>query len=159
MVVSCMTKNCPSIYMQLHNCCTSCAGNAMGYIRMIRSGGLHCCSNAIRSVNCCPSLTQTIPKGDDIVTLYCFAIRFVPDLDDIVCFEDLMKEEDASAMPEETVSAARWVGGWVWVCVCVWMYGCVYVFVCGCWCVCGGVYVCVCVCVCWPLRIAASPRS
>ena len=24
------------------------AGNAMGYIRMIRSGGLHCCSNAIR---------------------------------------------------------------------------------------------------------------
>lgn len=23
-------------------------GNAMGYIRMIRSGGLHCCSNAIR---------------------------------------------------------------------------------------------------------------
>ena len=27
------------------------AGNAMGYIRMIRSGGLHCCSNAIRSVN------------------------------------------------------------------------------------------------------------
>ena len=28
------------------------AGNAMGYIRMIRSGGLHCCSNAIRSVDC-----------------------------------------------------------------------------------------------------------
>ena len=24
------------------------SGNAMGYIRMIRSGGLHCCSNAIR---------------------------------------------------------------------------------------------------------------
>ena len=23
-------------------------GNAMGYVRMIRSGGLHCCSNAIR---------------------------------------------------------------------------------------------------------------
>jgi len=28
------------------------AGNAMGYIRMIRSGGLHCCSNAIRFVLC-----------------------------------------------------------------------------------------------------------
>ena len=27
-----------------------CLGNAMGYIRMIRSGGLHCCSNAIRYV-------------------------------------------------------------------------------------------------------------
>lgn len=23
-------------------------GNAMGYVRMIRSGGLHCCSSAIR---------------------------------------------------------------------------------------------------------------
>lgn len=28
--------------------CPSSVGNAMGYIRMIRSGGLHCCSNAIR---------------------------------------------------------------------------------------------------------------
>ena len=37
--------------------------------------------------------------------------RFVPDLDDIVCFEDLMKEEEqeASAMPDETVAAARFV--------------------------------------------------
>ena len=26
----------------------SSSGNAMGHIRMIRSGGLHCCSNAIR---------------------------------------------------------------------------------------------------------------
>ncbi|KAK3730652.1 hypothetical protein QZH41_008272, partial [Actinostola sp. cb2023] len=44
-------------------------GNAMGYIRMIRSGGLHCCSNAI---------------------------RFVPDLEDIVLFEELVKEEELS---------------------------------------------------------------
>ncbi|GFG31853.1 hypothetical protein Cfor_02661 [Coptotermes formosanus] len=44
-------------------------GNAMGYVRMIRSGGLHCCSNAI---------------------------CFVPDLEDIVCFEDLCKEEGLS---------------------------------------------------------------
>ena len=34
----------------------SSVGNAMGYIRMIRSGGLHCCSNAIRYnvVHSCP---------------------------------------------------------------------------------------------------------
>ncbi|MEE6480161.1 hypothetical protein FKM82_012478, partial [Ascaphus truei] len=52
-------------------------GNAMGYVRMIRSGGLHCCSNAI---------------------------RFVPDLEDIVNFEELVKEESLS---EETQKAAR----------------------------------------------------
>ncbi|XP_053318537.1 WASH complex subunit 4 isoform X2 [Spea bombifrons] len=52
-------------------------GNAMGYVRMIRSGGLHCCSNAI---------------------------RFVPDLEDIVNFEELVKEENLS---EETQKAAR----------------------------------------------------
>jgi hypothetical protein len=45
------------------------SGNAMGYVRMIRSGGLHCCSNAI---------------------------CFVPDLEDIVSFEDLCKEEGLS---------------------------------------------------------------
>lgn len=28
--------------------CVNFEGNAMGYIRMIRSGGLHCSSNAIR---------------------------------------------------------------------------------------------------------------
>lgn len=44
-------------------------GNAMGYIRMIRSGGLHCCSSAI---------------------------RFIPDLEDIVSFEELCKEEHLS---------------------------------------------------------------
>ncbi|XP_019624304.1 PREDICTED: WASH complex subunit SWIP-like [Branchiostoma belcheri] len=52
-------------------------GNAMGYVRMIRSGGLHCCSNAI---------------------------RFVPDLDDIVTFEDLVKDEGLS---EECQTSAR----------------------------------------------------
>jgi WASH complex subunit 7 len=41
----------------------------MGYIRMIRSGGLHCCSGAI---------------------------RFIPDLDDIVTFEELCKVESLS---------------------------------------------------------------
>lgn len=50
-------------------------GNAMGYVRMIRSGGLHCCSSAI---------------------------RFVPDLEDIVNFEELVKEEGLS---EETQKA------------------------------------------------------
>ncbi|XP_029457390.1 WASH complex subunit 4 isoform X2 [Rhinatrema bivittatum] len=52
-------------------------GNAMGYVRMIRSGGLHCCSNAI---------------------------RFVPDLEDIVNFEELVKEDGLS---EETQNSAR----------------------------------------------------
>eukprot|EP00051_Salpingoeca_urceolata_P019308 m.280544 g.280544 ORF g.280544 m.280544 type:complete len:1394 (+) comp19399_c4_seq16:109-4290(+) len=51
-------------------------GNAMGYIRMIRSGGLHCCSNAI---------------------------RFVPDLDDIVSFEEMVGEEN---LAPETKRAA-----------------------------------------------------
>jgi len=52
-------------------------GNAMGYVRMIRSGGLHCCSNAI---------------------------RFIPDLEDIVSFEDSCKEEGLAA---ETMSSAK----------------------------------------------------
>jgi WASH complex subunit 7 len=52
-------------------------GNAMGYVRMIRSGGLHCCSNAI---------------------------QFVPDLDDIEKFEDMVAEENLSA---ECQRAAR----------------------------------------------------
>ncbi|CAI9722200.1 Hypothetical predicted protein [Octopus vulgaris] len=45
-------------------------GNAMGYIRMIRSGGLHCCSNAI---------------------------RFIPDLEDIESFEELSAKEGLSS--------------------------------------------------------------
>ncbi|XP_053377942.1 WASH complex subunit 4-like isoform X3 [Mercenaria mercenaria] len=52
-------------------------GNAMGYIRMIRSGGLHCCSNAI---------------------------RFIPDLEDIENFEKLCQEEGLS---QECQTAAK----------------------------------------------------
>lgn len=48
----------------------------MGFVRMIRSGGIHCCSNAI---------------------------RFLPDLDDITCFYDLCEEEKLS---EQSVSGA-----------------------------------------------------
>lgn len=49
----------------------------MGYIRMIRSGGLRCCSNAI---------------------------RFVPDLDDIVNFEQYTVDAKLS---EQSVGAAK----------------------------------------------------
>jgi WASH complex subunit 7 len=52
-------------------------GNAMGYVRMIRSGGLHCCSDAI---------------------------RFVPDLEDIIPFEEWVSVEGLS---EETRTASR----------------------------------------------------
>ena len=51
-------------------------GNAMGYIRMIRSGGIHACANAI---------------------------RYVPDLDLIVNLKEVTKEE---GLPDETVTAA-----------------------------------------------------
>lgn len=54
-------------------------GNAMGYVRMIRSGGLHCCYKAI---------------------------RFVPDLDDIVNFEELCTEGDGLS-PECRAAARR----------------------------------------------------
>jgi len=54
-------------------------GNAMGYIRLIRSGGIHCIGNAT---------------------------RFIPDLDDIVSFEELTKEASLSG---ESVDAARCV--------------------------------------------------
>jgi len=49
----------------------------MGYVRMIRSGGLHCCSNAI---------------------------QFIPDLEDIDKFEDMVAEEQLSG---ECQRAAR----------------------------------------------------
>ncbi|XP_059091068.1 WASH complex subunit 4-like [Tigriopus californicus] len=52
-------------------------GNALGYVRMIRSGGLHFVSNAI---------------------------RFVPDLEDIPNFEELSKKEEMSS---ESIEAAR----------------------------------------------------
>ncbi|KAG8185393.1 hypothetical protein JTE90_018615 [Oedothorax gibbosus] len=51
-------------------------GNAMGFVRMIRSGGIHCCSNAI---------------------------RFIPDLDDIITFQELCQEEQLST---ETIAGA-----------------------------------------------------
>ena len=57
----------------------------MGYIRMIRSGGLHCCSRAI---------------------------RFIPDLDDIISFEECCRD---GQLPAETGSAARSVNA----CCCV----------------------------------------
>ena len=52
-------------------------GNAMGFVRMIRSGGINTCSRAI---------------------------EFVPDLDDIVSFEEQVKAE---SLPQETVEAAK----------------------------------------------------
>jgi len=51
----------------------------MGYVRMIRSGGLHCCSNAI---------------------------QFIPDLEDIEKFEEMVAEERLSG---ECQRAARWI--------------------------------------------------
>ncbi|XP_064632766.1 WASH complex subunit 4-like isoform X2 [Lineus longissimus] len=56
-------------YLDQFRLLVSQIGNAMGYIRMVRSGGLHCCSNAI---------------------------RFIPDLEDIIPFEELCKEENLS---------------------------------------------------------------
>jgi WASH complex subunit 7 len=53
-------------------------GNAMGYIRLIRSGGRNYVANAI---------------------------KFVPDLQDIVKFEELATKEN---LPAETVLAARY---------------------------------------------------
>lgn len=54
-------------------------GNAMGYIRMIRSGGLNFCSNSI---------------------------RFVPDLEDIITFEEFTNELK-SKMSEQTLTSAK----------------------------------------------------
>ena len=51
----------------------------MGYIRMIRSGGLNCCSSAI---------------------------RYVPDLEDIVSFEKMCEEVDLTG---DTLVSARFV--------------------------------------------------
>lgn len=56
-------------------------GNAMGYVRMIRSGGLNYCSNSI---------------------------RFVPDLDDIVTFEQYAGELK-QALSEQTNLAAKFL--------------------------------------------------
>ncbi len=54
-------------------------GNALGYVRMIRSGGLNYCSNTI---------------------------RFVPDLDDIVSFEQYSSELK-SKLSDQTVLASK----------------------------------------------------
>ena len=65
----------------------------MGYIRMLRSGGLNMCSNAI---------------------------RFVPDLEDIPNFADMLDDDGVS---EETKRAARCVAVclfvlWLPACLC-----------------------------------------
>ena len=62
----------------------------------------------------CNVLCTWINRFDVYVSaVFISAFRFVPDLDDIVSFEDLMKEEGADCMPEETVAAARCVRrGW-----------------------------------------------
>ena len=52
-------------------------GNALGYVRMIRSGGLHCLYNEL---------------------------RFIPDMDDKPLFEELVKSDQLSP---STVAAAR----------------------------------------------------
>lgn len=54
-------------------------GNALGYVRMIRSGGLNYCSNTI---------------------------RFVPDLEDIVSFEKYTNELKLK-LSDQTVIAAK----------------------------------------------------
>ncbi|CAF5005843.1 unnamed protein product, partial [Rotaria sp. Silwood1] len=52
-------------------------GNAMGYVRMIRSGGLNTCSSSI---------------------------RFVPDFENIISFEEYTRKAN---LPAETISASR----------------------------------------------------
>nr|KAF6498540.1 WASH complex subunit 4 [Rousettus aegyptiacus] len=86
-------------------------GNAMGYIRMIRSGGLHCSSNAIRVEKIQSSGVPLSHLSQPQCTSSClneflpkFLCRFVPDLEDIVNFEELVKEE---GLAEETLKAAR----------------------------------------------------
>jgi WASH complex subunit 7 len=54
-------------------------GNAIGYVRMIRSGGLNYCSNSI---------------------------RFVPDIDDIVNFEEYMTQMNVK-MSDKTLESAK----------------------------------------------------
>ena len=52
----------------------------MAYIRMIRSGGLNMCSNAI---------------------------RFLPDVTDVESFAEMLQEEGAGGSSEDTLQAAR----------------------------------------------------
>lgn len=53
---------------------TVLSGNAMGYVRMIRSGGLHCCSSAIRynKRNLSESLYGVSQKE---LLIYCVNVR------------------------------------------------------------------------------------
>lgn len=67
-------------YMDQFRVLITNVGNAMGYVRMIRSGGLNYCSNSI---------------------------RFVPDLDDIVGFEQYALELKQN-LSEQTNLAAKW---------------------------------------------------
>lgn len=66
-----------SFFRLLRLLCDMVSGNGMGYIRMLRSGGLNMCSNAI---------------------------RFVPDLEDIPNFSEMLEDEQVS---EETKRAAK----------------------------------------------------
>jgi WASH complex subunit 7 len=66
-------------YMDQFRVLISHIGNAIGYVRMIRSGGLNYCSNSI---------------------------RFVPDLDDIVNFEQYTSELKMG-LSEQTNLAAQ----------------------------------------------------
>jgi WASH complex subunit 7 len=90
----------------------------MGYVRMIRSGGLHCCSNAI---------------------------CFVPDLEDIICFEDLCKEEGLSSSCQAAAHCLdqvlgnlvrNFAEGTEYFKVCIYMCVCVCARTCACVCVC-----------------------
>nr|XP_039256887.1 WASH complex subunit 4-like [Styela clava] len=64
-------------YLDQFRLLVSHIGNAMGYVRMVRSGGIHYCSDAI---------------------------RFVPDLDDIVSFNELVQEENIGDEVNEAAS-------------------------------------------------------
>lgn len=68
----------------------------MGYVRMIRSGGLHCCSDAIRWD------TSIFPVRRHMPTV--IPCRFVPDLEDIISFEELVSAEGLS---KDTETATR----------------------------------------------------
>ncbi|GFR04888.1 WASH complex subunit 4 [Trichonephila clavata] len=70
-----LTKDGQS-YLDQFRLLISQIGNAIGLVRMIRSGGIHCCSNAT---------------------------RFIPDVEDIITFTDLCEDEKLSS---ETVSGA-----------------------------------------------------
>ena len=54
-------------------------GNPMGYVRMIRSGGLNTCSSSI---------------------------RFVPDFENIISFEEYTRKAN---LPTETISASKYM--------------------------------------------------